>query len=232
MYKTLLTAASTGLQNQAMFSALSNSADQSFRLGSWDKNVSISDSETMSVGINLEFDILVEASFPVEWDEEASEFAFIQHAELKVGGEQQFYFATEWFTFDLYIDTYALTADLIKNTFFLETSEWNSCDHMTRGYEIAWVNADVDIGFKKCVSSIYDIAFEDGAENYSCAIEVEELETIYRKTFGNYFDEKFGYDSCDRDVEFEEPEEIMSEHLDDTWIDENDNGEVEADPFQ
>ena len=79
MYKTLLTAASTGLQNQAMFSALSNSADQSFRLGSWSENVSISDSETLSVGINLEFDILLEASFPIEWDEEASEFAFIQH---------------------------------------------------------------------------------------------------------------------------------------------------------
>ena len=232
MYKSLLTAATAGFQNQAMFQSLANSADQKFSLGSWYENISISDSDNLNVGFDFEFDILLEASFPVEWDEEASEFAFIQHAELSVGGEQAFYFETEWFTLDIYVDTYALTADLIRNTFFLETSEWNYCDHMTRGYEIAWVNVDVDVGFKKCVSSIYDIAFEDGAENYSCDIEVEELETFYRKTFGNYFDEKFGYDSCERDVEFEEPEEIMSEHLDDTWIDENDNGEVEEDPFQ
>ena len=93
---------------------------------------------------------------------------------------------------------------------------------MYRGYEIMKVRGDVDIGFKKCTSSIYDIAFEDAAENYVCEIEKESLEKMYYNILGDYSYEMFGYDSCDRNIFFQKPAAEMADILEDTIIDETD----------
>ena len=221
MYKTLLTAATTGLQNQALFNGL-QATEQVHTLKNWSESVDISTSDSLQSGIVLSMDAQLIAEFPTGWTEERSELDFQQDFRFKLGGWQYFYFLTEYFTFEIYVNIVPFVYVFMNNTFFLETNEWTHCDHMYKGYEIMKVRGDVDIGFKKCESSLWDIAFEDEAENYSCAIDKESLEKLYYNIFGDYKYEMFGYDSCDRNIFFQKPAKEVADVLEDTIVEDID----------
>jgi len=121
---------------------------------------------------------------------------------------------------------------LIQNTFYLtldnEDGEAEYCFHMSRGYEINTVAADVYYGYNHCLSSFYDALVVDGSFNSllepECEIVEHEIGTVYSRTFGKFEYKQFGPDTCeDREIDLDEPEQIMDEMLDDTVVDEYDD---------
>ena len=121
---------------------------------------------------------------------------------------------------------------LIQNSFFLtldnEDGEAEFCFHMSRGYEINTVSADLFYGYNLCHSSLYDALVVDGSLNSllspHCEIEEHEIGTIYARTFGKFEYKQFGPDTCDdREIDLDEPEQHMDEMLDDTVVDEMDD---------
>lgn len=55
--------------------------------------------------------------------------------------------------------------------------------------------------------------------NYACDKETEDIGTVYAKTFGKYEYKQFGPDTCDREMDLDEPEDYIHDSLEDTVID-------------
>jgi len=162
---------------------------------------------------------VIEFYFPIDWDGDAEEFTLGFDVDFWVGGNQHAYFNTEYITFALDLAIYPLWLTLMSNNFYIEVNEWEHCDHMYRGYEIMQATLDFTVGNKHCASSVYNAFINDVNTNYACDFEESELNLVTR-TYGNWNYEQFGYDSCDREIVMEEPEDYFSDDLNDTVFDE------------
>ena len=129
MFKALAEAATAGIQVANLEKGLM-AASGEHSLKAWSKDVSISDSTSLGFGFKFEFDAVIEYAFPIEYDSDAEEFAFIQEVNFYLAGDQEINFTTDFFDLSITIWTAPLFVRLVQNTIYLEHNDWDHCYHM------------------------------------------------------------------------------------------------------